>query len=104
MPMFRQEELLRHGVKKPSEFLHDDFIKAGVKVHAECIVELARLACFMEPHEGGRPHLDLLVRSTGQSLGTRFARRGDLETAYAQLPSRHQEMQPLLCKIHISAG
>ena len=66
MPMLRQEDLLTHGLKKPSEFSREGFIELGVKVHRECGIDVVEAICFLEPHEDGQPHMNLLVRSSRQ--------------------------------------
>jgi len=75
MPMPTAATVTAHGVRTPREFNRVEFIALGVTVHRECDIELEEVACFMEPHEDGSPHLNLLVRSGCQYRWLKVAQR-----------------------------
>ena len=58
----KPETVERFGVKTPAEFTREEFTTLVVDAHAAVEVELVEAACFLEPHENGQPHLNVLVR------------------------------------------
>ena len=62
-----QETLVaKPGMKTPADFSRESFTELVVSVHSSCGVELEEVACFLEPHANGQPHLNALVRSLRQ--------------------------------------
>ena len=62
-----QETLVaKPGMKTPVDFSRESFTELVVNVHSGCGVELEEVACFLEPHANGQPHLNALVRSLRQ--------------------------------------
>ena len=64
--MPKPETVAAHDIKLPTDFDHNRFIALGIQVHRDCGVDLVEVACFLEPHEDGQPHLNLLVRASAQ--------------------------------------
>ena len=85
-----QETLVaKPGMKTPADFSRESFTELVVNVHSSCSVELEEVACFLEPHANGQPHLDALVRSLRQY------RWKSVAEAHASAP--HSEQLPVKC-------
>ena len=80
MPYPTPEAIAAHSLKTPEAFDRQSFIDFGVQVHNESGVQLEEAACFKEPHEDGRPHLNLVVRAATQfkwkAVADKFREKG----------------------------
>ena len=77
------------GMKTPADFSRESFTELVINVHSSCGVELEEVACFLEPHANGQPHLNALVRSLRQY------RWKSVAEAHASAP--HSEQLPVIC-------
>ena len=85
-----QETLVaKPGMKTPADFSRESVTKLVVNVHSSCSVELEEVACFLEPHANGQPHLNALVRSLRQY------RWKSVAEPHASAP--HSEQLPVKC-------
>ena len=76
-------------MKTPADFSRESFTELVVNVHSSCSVVLEEVACFLEPHANGQPHLDALVRSLRQYRWK--------SVAEAHASAFHSEQLPVKC-------
>ena len=60
------ESVRKLGLKVPGDFSRQSFGELTVKVHAECGIAIVETACFLEPHENGLLHNNVLIRAANQ--------------------------------------
>ena len=68
-----EETVATHGCRTPADFTRESFREACVEAHTFCGQEVVETVCFQEPHEDGRPHLNLLIRCKKQYRWLRVA-------------------------------
>ena len=64
-----------HGIKTPDDFDADSFRGVVIEAHAHCNITIIETCFFKEPHSNGKPHLNLLVKASGQYRWKRVAER-----------------------------
>ena len=73
-----EETVATHGCRTPADFTRESFREACVEAHTFCGQEVVETVCFQEPHEDGRPQLNLLIRCKKQHRWLRVDQRQEV--------------------------